>query len=260
MHTTPRHASPRSPLLALLVLPALALFAAAPGCAGEDDTHDVESAYKGPRAGDPSPLVVVTVFSDYQCPGCKGAHRQLRTLPAVFGEDVEIRYRQLPLTGIHRLAADAALFALAAHRQGGFACFERGLYAEQRQWAELDRSAFAAFAAEVGASCGLDPAALAADAADPALAEAVEKDRASAAVAGAEGTPTILVNGAPVRVAQTPARNVRQRELLVPRVRAELRAARQALAAGVPRAEIPLVRALATTGDPARAAAALDVP
>lgn len=218
------------------------------------------SAFSGPRRGDPSPLVVVSVFSDYQCHACKGAHRQLRTLPAVFGEDVEIRYRQLPLTGIHRLAADAALFALAADAQGGFACFEAGLYARQREWSELEREAFVAVAESIANGCGLDAARLIADAASPALAEVVERDRRSATAAGATGTPTILVNGTPVRVAQTPARNVRERELLVPRIRAELRAARVELERGVPRAEIPALRALANTGDPERAAATLAAP
>ncbi len=254
MNHTRRSASPLSVLLTLVAA------AVSVACTTPAAEPSAASTYDGPRAGDPSPLVVVTVFSDYQCPGCKGAHRQLRMLPAIFGEDVEVRYRQLPLTGIHRLAADAALFALAAHRQGGFACFERGLYGAQRRWAELEREAFLAFAAEVGAGCGLDPARLSADAASAELAEAVEKDRASAAVAGAEGTPTILVNGTPVRVAQTPARNIRQRDLLIPRIRAELRAAHKALAAGVPRSEIPLSRALVATGEPDKARAALDLP
>jgi protein-disulfide isomerase len=188
------------------------------------------------RLGAPDPLVEVTVFCDYQCPECRRTERVLAPLLTHFPDEVAIRYRPFPLTSVHPLARDAAVYALAAARQGGFPCLHRTLSRSQRSWTDDPPAAFRARVEGFIAACGLSLAAFTTDASDPALARLVDAETALARDLEARGTPTVFVNG--LTPERWPKPGVQTRDLLVPTVRRELAAASALHSEGLSRAEI----------------------
>jgi protein-disulfide isomerase len=77
--------------------------------------------------GDPSSLVTVVEFGDYQCPPCRAANKVFRSLPEKY--HVRIAFRNCPLTTIHRFAFRAAVEAEKARIGGRFWEVHDRLYA-----------------------------------------------------------------------------------------------------------------------------------
>ncbi len=221
---------------AVRVCLAMALVAGPAACGRPAEGPD------GPRVvttslGAVEPLVEVTVFCDYQCPECRRTERVLTPLLTHFPVDVAIRYRAFPLVSVHPLARDAAVYVLAATRQGGFGCIHRMLVTRQDDWTSDTPADFRTRVAGFAVACGLDAARFEADAGDAALAREVDADTALARDLEAPGTPTILVHGLkPERWAKP---GVATRDLLVPTLRRELQAAEALLAGGAARRDIP---------------------
>jgi protein-disulfide isomerase len=143
-----------------------------------------------PALGPADALVTIVMFSDFQCPYCA----QLKDVAHAIVEkhsDVRIVFRNLPLP-MHARAREAALAALAAHRQGKFWEMHDLLFAEQKALGDAD---FGALAERIG----LDTAKFASDVADPELERIVAEDEALAASFGVQATPTSFVNGRVVR-------------------------------------------------------------
>jgi protein-disulfide isomerase len=131
----------------------------------------------------PAPVRAV-VLTDHQCPHCRRLDPILADLAAEGALEVTVLF--WPVFGpASRLAA---LGALAAERQGGFAALN----------ARLMRSGFQptqGYLDAVAAETGLDPAALRADMADPALAAALDRNARVAAAFGLRGVPAVIVGG-----------------------------------------------------------------
>lgn len=172
----------------------------------DDPTTVAADAVTTPARGAAEPLVVVTIFSDLQCPFCRAVPALADALAAAWPDEVQIHFRDLPLTAIHPLARTAAIAARAAHRQGSYPCFTRALYATQPDWRRDDHLAFRERLRDAADACRLDLVRFEADLADLALARAVDADVARAQALGVEGTPALLVNGRPVHRSVSPAR------------------------------------------------------
>jgi hypothetical protein len=225
---------PRSPLAACVAL-ALSLWVTAceaPEASRADGRGDDQLTL-----GAAEPLVVVTVFCDYQCPECRRTERVLAPLLTHFEGDLALRYRPFPLSSVHPLARDAAVYALSADRQGGFACLHRLLVSRQEDWTEDTPAEFRQRVDGYVGACGLELARFDADAADPALARIVDADTALARDLEAPGTPTVFVHG--LTPARWPKPGVATRDLLLPTVRREVEAGRRLLANGAARRDIP---------------------
>lgn len=140
----------------------------------------------GPKPGDPAKVHVV-VYSDFQCPVCTRVTAATHQIAEEWPGEVRLEFRQLALA-MHPNAENAAVAALAAHRQGKFWAMHDVLFAHQ---AALDPDKLADYAREAG----LDMKRYAKDYADPALRERVRKESALAERLGANGTPTFVING-----------------------------------------------------------------
>lgn len=162
---------------------------------GDDPTVVAPDAVSTPALGAAEPRVVVTLFTDYQCPNCKRMHDLAARLVDRWPDAVQVQFRQLPLTQ-HPLARTAARAALAAHRQGRFACMHSALGRSRPSWTGLSLAAFQAFLdTTLAPHCGLDVARFARDREDPAIAAKVQADWELAGALGVRGTPTVLVDG-----------------------------------------------------------------
>ncbi len=164
--------------------------------AGTDDPAVVAAdAVTTPASGARNPLVVVTVFSDFQCPACRQLPDLLEPLLLHYGSMLQIQYRQFPLEAMHTHARSAAIAALAAHRQGSYTCFGNALYRAQAAWTGGTEGEFDAQLVAIGAACGLDLARFERDREDERLDRKVTQDLELARDLELRGTPTVLIDG-----------------------------------------------------------------
>jgi protein-disulfide isomerase len=195
----------------------------------------------GHSAGPNDALVTVVVFSDFECPYCA---RMVPTLARLRKErpDVRIVYRHMPLAG-HAGADLAAEAAVVAGRAGKFWPFHDEVF--QRMGTPLTRAVLL----DAGKAAGLDRAELAAALDDHRYRDLVLSEGGSANALGAGGTPTLFVNGMPIPGAVP----YEQLSLVID---AQLVAARDLVARGVPQQDvygvIGLAATAAETGDPRR--------
>jgi protein-disulfide isomerase len=141
-----------------------------------------------PPAYGPYPAKVrVLVFSDFQCPVCARIPAATHQIAEEFPGDVRLEFIQLPLK-MHRNAENAAVAALAAHRQGKFWEMHDLLFKNQ---GGLDEASLPGYARQLG----LDMKKFEKDYADPALRKRAQDERTLGETLGGDGTPAIFING-----------------------------------------------------------------
>jgi protein-disulfide isomerase len=140
------------------------------------------SAYLGPKDA----LVVVNVYSDFQCPVCRRSADPIKQLAADFPGKVKVFFRNNALE-MHGRAMPAALAAAAAGRQGKFWPYHDKLFKDQT----LDDQSLRQYAQEVG----LNLEQWERDRNDPALLTRMKEEASWAEKMGATGTPGFFVNG-----------------------------------------------------------------
>ncbi len=90
----------------------------------------------GKSLGSPSAPIRIEVFSDFECPGCKGLHEQI--LPMVMRDyvipgKVYLVSREFPLP-MHQYSREAAGYATAAARLGKYEQVADALFLKQVAW------------------------------------------------------------------------------------------------------------------------------
>lgn len=137
------------------------------------------------RGGEQAPATLV-IFGDYQCPYTRIAERVAKRLLAAYGDSLRVGFRNLPLTEIHPRALPAATAAEAAALAGRFWEMHDTLFEHQDALGDDDLERYAA---DLGVALELMPADL------TAVGDRLEDDVRSAFASGAQGTPTLFVNG-----------------------------------------------------------------
>jgi len=143
-----------------------------------------------PFLGPKNAPVTLTMFSDFECPYCRGAQETIHKLRADYPEGVKIVFKHFPL-GIHPHAAAAAKAAYCAAEQGRFWPVHDALFAAP----SLSDAAIERAVTDAGVDRNRFDQCVASDAANAAVA----RDRRSAALAGITGTPSYIVNGRVLR-------------------------------------------------------------
>lgn len=105
----------------------------------------------GQKIGSATAAVKIVEFGDFQCPACKSAEEGLRQLRTNRPNDVQLIFRQFPLT-IHANAVPAAQASEAAASQGKFWEFHDWLYDTQDVWSVQTNpeSTFVNYAKKIG--------------------------------------------------------------------------------------------------------------
>lgn len=144
--------------------------------------------------------VVVTEFSDYQCPACASVEQQV--IPALLEQYVDsgkVRfvYREFPLSSIHPNAQKASEAAICAGEQGKYWEMHDRLFGNQAMWgAETDPSGvFKGFAKEIGVDTGVFNQCL--DSGEAAVI--VRGDLMAGQSLGVNATPYFFINDLPIR-------------------------------------------------------------
>ncbi len=140
-----------------------------------------------PVRGNPKAPVTIVLFSDFQCPFCARVGPTLDEAQRTYGDKVRIVWKHQPL-GFHPNALPAAKAAEAAREQGKFWQMHDRLFASQR---ELSPDAYERIAKELG----LDVRRFQESIRSGKSQARIEDDQRLAARVGAQGTPTMFVNG-----------------------------------------------------------------
>jgi protein-disulfide isomerase len=156
----------------------------------------------------PTGVVTLEEFGDYQCPPCGQLHPTLKQLKQEFGPNLNLVFRNLPLTTIHKNALVAAQAAEAARMQNRFWEMHDLLYENQDLWKDdiNPQSIFWKFASDLG----LDTARFSSDMADKQVKLRIEADESAAAELGVNGTPTVIIEGRQLRPEVTNPEGIRK--------------------------------------------------
>jgi protein-disulfide isomerase len=138
----------------------------------------------------------MTVYSDFECPYCRNF--ALAALPAVVAEFADrgllrIRFAYFPLAAIHPNAISAAKAAHCAGQAGRFWPYHDYIFVRQPEWAgeKAADSLWIAYAENLGLPRAQFATCLAAEESDAVI----EADLRQALLAGATGTPTVVLDG-----------------------------------------------------------------
>jgi protein-disulfide isomerase len=144
----------------------------------------VDAQFKGPKDA----KVTIVEFSDFQCPFCKQATPLIDDVVKSYPKDVNVVFKQFPLTSIHPNAMPAAKAAVAAGKQGKFWQMHDIMFENNR---ELTPDKLKEYAGKIG----LDVAKWEKDVASPEVQAQVDREMQEARAADVTGTPTIFVGG-----------------------------------------------------------------
>ena len=144
-----------------------------------------------PRMGAEQPRFTIVEFGDYQCPHCEKAAGVLRRIVEQYPDDVQLIYMDFPInrSGISRLVAEGAA---CAQRQDKFWAYHDLAFERQTS---LDSNSPKALAKELG----LDQAAFAECLSGRGAKAQLARSESEARRLGLTGTPSIFVNGRPLR-------------------------------------------------------------
>jgi protein-disulfide isomerase len=140
-----------------------------------------------PVRGPADARITLVEFSDFECPFCSLAVKQVDILMAAYPKDVKLIYKQFPLS-MHPHAELAAEASLAAREQGKFWEMYDVLF---KNYKRLSSDNILIWAKDIG----LDVDKFKADLVSRKYKTVVEKDLADGEAAGVYGTPSFYING-----------------------------------------------------------------
>jgi protein-disulfide isomerase len=140
-----------------------------------------------PVRGPADARITLVEFSDFECPFCSAAVKQVDIIMAAYPKDVKLIYKQFPLS-MHPHAELAAEASLAAREQGKFWEMYDLLFKNYRT---LSRNSILAMAQAIG----LDVDKFKADLDSGKYKAVVDKDLADGETAGVYGTPAFYIDG-----------------------------------------------------------------
>jgi protein-disulfide isomerase len=140
-----------------------------------------------PVRGPADARITLVEFSDFECPFCSAAEKQVDTVMAAYPKDVKLIYKQFPLS-MHPHAELAAEASLAARDQGKFWEMYDVMFKNYRH---LSSDNIMIWAKDLG----LDMDKFKADLVSGKFKAVVAKDLADGEAAGVYGTPSFYING-----------------------------------------------------------------
>lgn len=148
--------------------------------------------------GNPEATVVLTEYSDLQCPACQSFLPAIEQVMELYGEDIRFEYKHFPLP-IHPFAQQAAVAAEAAGVQGKFFEYHDALFANQQTWSASPAPAalFIQYAEELE----LDMPQFRRHMRSSVLQDKVRAEMAEGRALEVTGTPSFFLNGEKMEIA-----------------------------------------------------------
>ena len=137
-----------------------------------------------------APVTIVKWF-DFQCPYCAQSVSLVDKIMKKYPKQVKVVLKNFPL-GFHKQAKKAALYSLAAEKQGKYMEMYHGIFKDYRKLKENED-----YPLEVAKNLGLNIEQLKKDMKDPALQTRISKEMAQLKGAGFArlGVPKFIING-----------------------------------------------------------------
>jgi len=145
--------------------------------------------------GSATAQVVVTEFSDFQCPACSVAHQLLAEVYQKYPDQVQVIYRHYPLSTIHPNAQLAAQAAEAAGEMNKFWEMHDKLFTNQQSWESLDESAFMDLLGKYAEELQIDKSVFLTKIQSGPIKQKITNDINDGDTLGINSTPTFFVNG-----------------------------------------------------------------
>lgn len=172
------------------------------GVAKDDPKHAEGVTASGEHwIGAADAALTIVEYTDYECPHCRRAHREIRERIARSVRPARLVHKHYPLDQacnpnvsrpFHRRACELSRFVECAGQQGKF------WQANDAVFAALDHTRAAALdLAALARELGLDESKLRSCVGDAATAQRVARDLADGSALGIRGTPTYLIDGVP---------------------------------------------------------------
>lgn len=143
-----------------------------------------------PITGSPNKKIVLLEFSDFQCPVCAQAQKNVKQFIEKNKNKVTLTYKHLPLPQ-HEQAIPAAKAAWAAGQQGKFWEYHDALFSQQQKLGEP-------LYIEIAKKLKLDENRFNQDRQSAGAEAAIQKDLQLAQSLGITGTPFFNLNGEPL--------------------------------------------------------------
>ncbi len=166
----------------------------------EVKTWAAPAPFKGQADGE----IVVTMYSDFQCPYCSRIKKPIYALLAEYPDNMKLEFRHFPLS-FHKDAHLAAQASMAADGQGKFWEMHDLLFANQKA---LKREDLEKYGTEIGLD--MDKFKKALD--DGTYKDVVDQHFKEGQKTGVRGTPSIYING---RKFQAPSRDLKTFKKLI---------------------------------------------
>lgn len=169
-----------------LIISGVVLLLILAGC-GKEPTTQLTLKEGNPTLGNPDAPIIITEFSDFECPYCARAARD--TLPDLKTNYIDtgkvaLVFKNYPLP-LHRYAMSAAQAAECAYQQDKFWEYHDVLFAHQE---ELQKKALFDYAEEIGLN--MDEFEACYD--DPRIKASIQLDTQEGDNKGITGTPTFI--------------------------------------------------------------------
>ncbi len=148
--------------------------------------------------------VKLVEYGDYECPYCGAYYPIVKQVAAMYANQIQFQFRNLPLTQLHPNAFAAARAAEAAALQGKFWDMHDGLYAGQNSWVNSSDPTpiFDSYAQQLG----LNVTKFKADYSSEKVNNLIEADVAAFNKTGEEmATPTFFLDGQHIQPTNTVA-------------------------------------------------------
>lgn len=138
--------------------------------------------------------VVLVEYGDFQCPGCAGAHTQIKAISEEYEDRIAFVFRNFPLTTIHPNARAAAAAAEAAGLQGKYWEMYNIIYESQDNWKDASATERDAFFTQYAIQAGVNKDKYASDLASTSISKKITFDQALGKKLNISGTPTFYLN------------------------------------------------------------------
>lgn len=150
-----------------------------------------EDSYK---KGPANAKITIVEFADFQCPACATNYPVISQVVRTYKDDVQLIFRQFPLTQSHPHAMVAAEAAEAAGAQGKFFEMHDLLYENQKDWAVSKdplKEHFMLYAKKIK----LDTEKFEKEVKENKYKARIERDVQDGNSVGVTATPTFYING-----------------------------------------------------------------
>lgn len=137
--------------------------------------------------------VIITEYSDLQCPACGTHYPFLKKIESEFSGQVALVYRHFPLQSLHQYAVSAAKAAEAAGKENKFWEMHDMLFEHQAEWtnAKVPAEQFIEYAKTIG----LDEELFKKNSATKELEDKIIAHYREGVTLGVTYAPTLYVNG-----------------------------------------------------------------